>query len=111
MIDYYSGHGHAFEKGTEAGGPVGCVTLQAFPTNTSTWAEVGMQMLEDQTEIEDLTPDHSLDTEAASAAVDAFIQKTYSDDEQPFSDWPASDEDEMGSDAGTYLVVLHIYGA
>jgi hypothetical protein len=106
FIDYYSGHGHAFTKPDV----LGCVTLQCWPTNEETWEQVGDALLEDQSEIEDLTEGKTLDLEQADNAVKAFIEKNFKGadkDKTAFPDW--NDQDDESPERETYLLVLHIF--
>ena len=113
-MDYYQGHGHAFEKSPEQGGAVACILLQCSPSSTDTWASIGEELKNDSgTEFEDFTKGKTLDNEAADKAVTDFITRKYQEDGnqdvRPFPDWKVS-EDDM-DESPTYLIVLHLYEA
>lgn len=110
FIDYFSGHGHAPGP---LYGAIGCVTLQCWPSNQSTWQEIAEELKGDQSEFEDLTEDKHLDSAKANQAVIGFLNEKYvstndKDREfKPFSDW--EDQGEDFGESATYLIVLHIF--
>jgi hypothetical protein len=104
-IDYFSGHGHAFVSPDA----LGCVTLQCWPTDETTWQEIAGELLEDSDEIQAIDEGIEIDQDAAFEAIRVFVEKTYLDKDKegkPFPDWKADDD---SPESPTYLIVLHIF--